>query len=271
MWPPDFCLQLEASCLQWLRWPGASQRESGRFARIDSREWIRSKTPIFITCERFARIASNLRFAIFSPLKRDSLKRGSIREPWNDSRESDDSRESANRFARIGPYKYSGAFLLTDDTFSFSSLQFELLAYNFSFFAYSWSFFAYSGKVRLIRALRDCKQRSLTVSKKTPTISEKASPKPKLGDRFLSIAGTGKNYALSARLPDPSPVLDKNLAPMSPEILSSTGAGVWGKAPMAFPDSSSVLDISRSAIQHSNHTSHLASDLTSRVPTIYTL
>ena len=44
------------------------------------------------------------------------------------------------------------------------------------------------------------------------------------------------------RLPDPSPVLDKNLAPMGPEILSSTGAGVWGKAPMAFPDSSSVLD-----------------------------
>ena len=36
--------------------------------------------------------------------------------------------------------------------------------------------FAYSGKVRLIRALRDCKQRSLTVSKKAPTVSTKASP-----------------------------------------------------------------------------------------------
>ena len=49
------------------------------------------------------------------------------------------------------------------------------------------------------------------------------------------------------RLPDPSPVLDKNRAPMSPEILSSTGAGVWRKAPMAFPDSSSVLDKFQSA------------------------
>ena len=37
------------------------------------------------------------------------------------------------------------------------------------------------------------------------------------------------------RLPDPSPVLDKNRAPMGPEILSSTGA-------VAIPDSSSVLD-----------------------------
>ena len=44
-----------------------------------------------------------------------------------------------------------------------------------------------------------------------------------------------------------SPVLDKNLAPMGPEILSSTGAGVWRKAPRAFPDSSSVLDKFQSA------------------------
>ena len=49
------------------------------------------------------------------------------------------------------------------------------------------------------------------------------------------------------RLPDPSPALDKNHAPMGPEILSSTGAGVWRKAPMAFPDSSSVLDKFQSA------------------------
>ena len=38
------------------------------------------------------------------------------------------------------------------------------------------TFFAYNGKVRLIRAFRDCKQRSLTVSKKAPTVSKKASP-----------------------------------------------------------------------------------------------
>ena len=45
-----------------------------------------------------------------------------------------------------------------------------------------------------------------------------------LGDRLLSSAGTGKNGTLSMRVP-PSPVLDKNRAPMDPEILSSTGLG----------------------------------------------
>ena len=63
-----------------------------------------------------------------------------------------------------------------------------------------------------------------------------------MGDRYLSSAGTGKNCALSMRVPNPSPVLDKNRAPMGPEILSSTGAGVWRKAPKGFPDSSFVLD-----------------------------
>ena len=48
---------------------------------------------------------------------------------------------------------YNKAFLLT-------ILAFLLTADNFSLFTYIWSFFAYSGKVRLIRALRDCKQRS---------------------------------------------------------------------------------------------------------------
>ena len=68
-----------------------------------------------------------------------------------------------------------------------------------------------------------------------------------MGDRFLSSAGAGWNCARPMRLPDPSPVLDKNRAPMGPEILSSTGAGVWRKAPMAFSDSSSVLDKFQSA------------------------
>ena len=71
---------------------------------------------------------------------------------------------------------YSGAFLLTVDNFSFFTYSWSFLAYSFSFLTYSWSFFAYSGKLRLIRALRDCKQRSLTVSKKAPTVSKKASP-----------------------------------------------------------------------------------------------
>ena len=70
----------------------------------------------------------------------------------------------------------------------------------------------------------------------------------KTGDRFLSSAGAGGNCARLMRLPDPSPILDKNRAPMGPEILSSAGAGVWRKAPMAFPDSSSVLDKFQSAM-----------------------
>ena len=69
-----------------------------------------------------------------------------------------------------------GAFLLTVDNFSFFAYSWSFFAYSFSFFTYSWSFFASNGKVRLIRALRDCKQRSLTVRKKAPTVSKKASP-----------------------------------------------------------------------------------------------
>ena len=38
-----------------------------------------------------------------------SLLPSSVREPSNDSRESGDSRESANRFARIGPSKFLSA------------------------------------------------------------------------------------------------------------------------------------------------------------------
>ena len=73
---------------------------------------------------------------------------------------------------------YSGAFLLTVDNFSFFTYSWSFFAYSFSFFTYNWSFFACSGKVRLIRAFRDCKQRSLSVSKKSPTVSKKASPAP---------------------------------------------------------------------------------------------
>ena len=59
------------------------------------------------------------------------------------------------------------AFLLTAGAFLFTVLA-SLLTVG--------AFLCYSGKVRLIRALRDCKQRSLTVSKKAPTVSKKASP-----------------------------------------------------------------------------------------------
>ena len=66
--------------------------------------------------------------------------------------------------------------------------------------------------------------------------------------QFLASADAGWNCARLMRLPDSSPILDKNRAAMGPEILSSTGAGVWRKAPMAFPDSSSALDKFQSAI-----------------------
>ena len=62
------------------------------------------------------------------------------------------------------------------------------------------------------------------------------------------------------RLPDPSPALDKNRAPMGPEVLSSTGAGVWRKAPMAFPDSSSVLDKFQSATTEHLTAQHLTKE-----------
>ena len=75
---------------------------------------------------------------------------------------------------------YSEDFLLTVASFSSFAYKWSFFDYNFSFFTCSWSFLAYSGKVRLIRALRDCKQRSSTVSKKAPTVSKKASPEEKL-------------------------------------------------------------------------------------------
>ena len=92
-------------CVQCLRWPGDSQREPGRFARSDSRELIRrKKNLIFIACKRFARTASNPRFALFTPpppgaIRRKGVERGNpetIRENQAiranlriDSRESD--------------------------------------------------------------------------------------------------------------------------------------------------------------------------------------
>ena len=85
----------------------------------------------------------------------------------------------------------NAAFLLTAESFLLTvellCLQLTLLAFLLTIGAFSLTglaflltigaFFAYSGKVHLIRALRDCKQRSLTVSKKAPTASKKASPR----------------------------------------------------------------------------------------------
>ena len=55
-------------------------------------------------------------------------------------------------------------------------LQLTILAFLLTVGA--WSFFvAYSGKMCLIMALRDSKQRSFTVSKKAPTVNKKSFPR----------------------------------------------------------------------------------------------
>ena len=63
-----------------------------------------------------------------------------------------------------------------------------------------------------------------------------SSRMPWVEDWYLSSPGIGRNCTLPMRVQHPSPVLDKNCAAMDPEILSSTRAGVWRKAPKAFPE-----------------------------------
>ena len=70
------------------------------------------------------------------------------------------------------------AFLLTIGAFLLTTL---------AFFTCNWSLFAFSGKVHLIRALRDCKRRSLTVSKKARAASKKNFP----AEEHLSVANMG--------------------------------------------------------------------------------
>ena len=73
-----------------------------------------------------------------------------------------------------------GSFLITMELFY---LQLTIVAFLLTILAFLLTVLAslltvgdYSGKVRLRKALRDCKQRSLTVSKKAPTVSKKTSP-----------------------------------------------------------------------------------------------
>ena len=73
--------------------------------------------------------------------------------------------------------------------FSFFTYNWSSFAYGFNSCTYSWSILAYSGKVHLIRALRDCKQRSLTVSKKAPTVSKKSFPRSFLATFRIIITG----------------------------------------------------------------------------------
>ena len=90
---------------------------------------------------------------------------------------------------------YSGAFLLIIDIFSFFTYSWSFFTYFFSFSYLPLELFLLTvGKVCLTSALRDCKQRSWTVSKKAPTVSKKASPGfgrcsplPKFPQKSLSL------------------------------------------------------------------------------------
>ena len=84
--------------------PAIRNANRGRFAWIDSRELIRRATPVFITCKRFARIASNLRFAnSWPPTARFAKKKGFS---WTGTlTRFARIRRFARIFARIGPSK----------------------------------------------------------------------------------------------------------------------------------------------------------------------
>ena len=98
----------------------------------------------------------------------------------NDPCGRDDSTMLASSFplgcVRIWSFLMDAAFSLTVGSFLLAVelfyLQLSILAFllTLEMFCLQLELFylrlAYSGKVRLIRALRDCKQRSLTVSKK---------------------------------------------------------------------------------------------------------
>ena len=54
--------------------------------------------------------------------------------------------------------------------------------------------------MRLIRAFRDCKQRSSTVSKEAPTVSKKASPISSGFRTFLSVGGFSSDFLAHAEV-----------------------------------------------------------------------
>ena len=62
-------------------------------------------------------------------------------------------------------------------TILFFTCNWSFFTYNFRFFVYNWRLFACNWKVHAISALRVCKQRSLTVSKKSSNCKSKTSPK----------------------------------------------------------------------------------------------
>ena len=83
--------------------------------------------------------------------------------------------EDATFFLTVGSFLLTAElFLLVVDNFSFITYNWSFFHLHSTFFTCNWSFFTYNGKVLLISALRDCKQRSLTVSKEAPAVSKKA-------------------------------------------------------------------------------------------------
>ena len=77
--------------------------------RGDSRESIRRKKTIFITCERFARIASNMRFTVLSPPKR-AIRRKGVRF-GNPETICENRAIRANLYFARSPEKFCGFFL----------------------------------------------------------------------------------------------------------------------------------------------------------------
>ena len=93
---------------------------------------------------------------------------------------------------------HRGALLLTVDNFSFFAYSWNFLLTALVFLLTIGAFFAYSGKVHRIRALRDYKQRSLTVSKKAPTVSKKSfHPEGKKKKRCWTVPQLGVTSTVS--------------------------------------------------------------------------
>ena len=145
----NFCLQLEAFCLQWsfFAYSCVSEGWDGWWW-----EWPFLGRPDFS-----AKALENTAFSHEKMQNRGAPKRPFLPPPI--------------------PIPPSRRPLSVLELFC---LQFELVCLQLELFRLQLSFFTYSGKVRLINTLTDCKQRSSTVSKKAPTVSKKL---PRLNSR----------------------------------------------------------------------------------------
>ena len=79
--------------------------------------------------------------------------------------------------------------------FSFFTYNWSLFTHTFSVFCLQLELFCLQWKVHLISALRDCKQRCLTVSKKAPTVMRIRFSTPPPTPEFLC-----KDFRLQPRL-----------------------------------------------------------------------